>query len=114
MGALCCCFCLCRVVGFSVLCAGKQFYSASHHHQHLPASATLRLCRTAGYRLRIIGHSLGGGTAALLTMMLREAGAGLPAVLPAFLDWLWGCSQVQRSSRHGRAGIICVAAHPSI
>ncbi|PSC74205.1 lipase class 3 family isoform B [Micractinium conductrix] len=27
-----------------------------------------------GYRLQIIGHSLGGGTAALLTMMLREAG----------------------------------------
>ena len=28
----------------------------------------------AGYSLRIVGHSLGGGTAALLTMMLREKG----------------------------------------
>lgn len=27
-----------------------------------------------GYRLKIIGHSLGGGTAAMLTMMLRETG----------------------------------------
>lgn len=27
-----------------------------------------------GYELRIVGHSLGGGTAALLTMMLRERG----------------------------------------
>jgi surfactin synthase thioesterase subunit len=27
-----------------------------------------------GYSCKIIGHSLGGGTAALLAMMLREAG----------------------------------------
>lgn len=32
------------------------------------------LADNPGYSLKIIGHSLGGGTAALLTMMLREAG----------------------------------------
>ncbi|GAB4813184.1 hypothetical protein N2152v2_000230 [Parachlorella kessleri] len=32
------------------------------------------LADNPGYSLRIVGHSLGGGTAALLTMMLREKG----------------------------------------
>ncbi len=41
--------------------------------------ATLRgtLRDNPGYRLRIVGHSLGGGTAAMLTMMLREVGGPL-------------------------------------
>ena len=34
----------------------------------------------AGYRLHIIGHSLGGGTAALLAMMLKEAGGPFAGV----------------------------------
>lgn len=33
------------------------------------------LAANPGYQLKIVGHSLGGGTAALLTMMLREVGA---------------------------------------
>ncbi|EFN53573.1 hypothetical protein CHLNCDRAFT_136751 [Chlorella variabilis] len=38
------------------------------------------LAENPGYRLSIIGHSLGGGTAALLTMMLREAGGPFAGV----------------------------------
>lgn len=38
------------------------------------------LADNPGYRLKIIGHSLGGGTAALLTMMLREAGGPFAGV----------------------------------
>ena len=43
--------------------------------RHAPPQLEAALGDNPGFRLRIIGHSLGGGTAALLTMMLREAGA---------------------------------------
>lgn len=38
------------------------------------------LADNPGYRLHIIGHSLGGGTACLLSMMLKEAGGPFAGV----------------------------------
>ena len=48
---------------------------------------------TPGYGPLIIGHSLGGGAAAMLTMMLREQGGG--------------CLKIDRPA-HGRAATVGV------
>lgn len=42
--------------------------------EQLTGELEAALAANPGYKLYIVGHSLGGGTAAMLTMMLREGG----------------------------------------
>ncbi len=53
---------------FGMLAAARWLKSQVTHH--LEAA----LLANPGYKLYLVGHSLGGGTAAMLTMMLRESG----------------------------------------